>query len=94
MGWLDGETELWKHYTQLHADHLALRVVTMAMLTMLPQEVRQEIIAKVSPVVDRSPTSETPNFTRAVDELLDELRGPPPRQDEPEPAAEDWSHIL
>ena len=92
MGWLDGETELWKHYTQLHADHLALRVVTMAMLSMLPQEVRYEIIARVSPVVDRGESSETSNFTRAVDELLDELRGIPPSQSND--ADEDWSHIL
>ena len=74
MGWFDGETELWKHYAELHAEHLALRMVAMTMISMLPSEVRQEIIARVSPVLHQSQPTETPSFTLAVHALLDELR--------------------
>ena len=68
--------ELSQYYLSLHEDHvallaqhLALKLVTMAMISMMPLEVRQQIIALAAPN-----HIEDPGLRQAMYELLDELR--------------------
>ena len=65
---------LVQQHLQLHAEYLALKHVAMTMISMLPYDVRNEIISQISPHLDRSPHAEGIAFVRAVDELLDDLR--------------------
>lgn len=69
--------ELSQYYLDLHSDyvalleqHLALKLVTTAMINMMPLEVRQQIAALAAPN-----HIESPGLRQAMNDLLDDLGG-------------------
>ena len=61
---------LTQMHLQLHAEHLALKLVTMTMIGMMPIDMRLRIISILEPGVDRNPNSESAALTHALDELF------------------------